>query len=124
MSEEQQDREFIDAVRRDLDRTAEGLDAGIQSRLTQARYAALEQKSAPRAWFAGWSWKPATALAATACLALALSFTLNHAPVSEKGPGLEDMEVLTANDQLELYEDLEFYAWLAEEESAESYEKG
>lgn len=123
MNNEQQDLEFIDAIRRDLDDASANLDAGIRSRLTKARHAALDQKSARPAWLSGWYVKSAAALAATACLVLALSITLNHAPDSGKGSGLEDMDLLTASDQLELYEDLEFYAWLADEGSAELYEK-
>lgn len=42
----------------------------------------------------------------------------------QSGSTLEDLELLATTDQLEFYEDMEFYAWLAEKDPAETYETG
>ncbi len=124
MSCENRDLEFIEYARQELDETVSHLDAELQSRLTRARYKALEQKPSSLRWFPGWMLNPAGGLVAVACLMLAVTLTLKHNPVAQKGTVLEDLEILATNDQLELYEELDFYAWLAEEESAELHENG
>ena len=55
---------------------------------------------------------------------LALVLALNGPATNQAGSDLEDLDLLANADQLELYEDLEFYAWLAEEESTDEYETG
>lgn len=123
MSQQPEDKKFEQFTKRLLDDSAENLDGGLQSRLTQARFRALEQKSTT-SWLREWIPKPIPAFAAAAGLALALVFTLNGPTQNQSGSTLEDLELLATTDQLELYEDMEFYAWLAEENSAEPYETG
>ena len=112
MNTHDKEKQFVDNVKKALDLDAENLDAGTQSKLTRARHKALdagEKKGFDiRQWFtvpvAGW---------ATACiLVLGLTFFLkpDGAP-----PPLEDIDLLVAEDNLEFYDGLEFYAWLAEE---------
>ena len=55
---------------------------------------------------------------------LALVLALNGPATNQAGSDLEDLDLLANADQLELYEDLECYAWLAEEESTDEYETG
>ena len=53
-----------------------------------------------------------------AVLALVTSVVFyQYRPVSESSPmaSIEDMPILTAPEELELYEELDFYQWLAEE---------
>ncbi len=123
MSQQSEDREFEQFTKRLLDDSAEILDGGVQSRLTQARFRALEQTSKP-SWWREWIPQPMPGLALAAGLVLALVFTLNGPTQTQSGNNLEDLDLLAAADQLELYEDMEFYAWLAEENSAEPYETG
>lgn len=112
MSNPDREKQFVDNVKKALDLGAENLDAGTQAKLTRARHKALdagERKGFDiRQWFtvpvAGW---------ATACiLVLGLTFFVktNGTP-----PPLEDIDLLVAEDNLEFYDGLEFYAWLAEE---------
>lgn len=112
MNEQDKEKQFVDNVKKALDLGTENLDAGIQSKLMRARHKALdvgERKGFDiRQWFtlpvAGW---------ATACI-LVLGLTVfvqsNGTP-----PPLEDIDLLVAEDNLEFYDGLEFYAWLAEE---------
>ena len=112
MSNPDREKQFVDNVKKALDLGAEKLDAGVQSKLTRARHKALdvgERKSFDiRQWFtlpvAGW---------ATACI-LVLGLTLFVQP-NGTTPPLEDIDLLAAEDNLEFYDGLEFYAWLAEE---------
>ncbi len=121
MSLPSEDRDFEKHAKRLLDDSTDNLPAALQSRLTQARHRALEQKSKTSRWRA-WLPQPVPGLALAGGLALALVFTLYSPTQSENR--LDDLDLLATTDQLELYEDLEFYAWLAEEHPAESYETG
>lgn len=123
MSQQPDDKEFEQHIKRLLDDSTEHLDAGVQSRLTQARYRALEQ-GRKTSWWSEWIPKPIPAFAAAACVLLALVMTLKDPSGTQSENTLDDLELLATTDQLELYEDLEFYAWLAEEHPAEPYETG
>ena len=113
MNEHDKEKQFIDNVKKALDLGAENLDAGTQAKLTRMRHNALdagERKTFDiRQWFtvpvAGW---------ATACL-----IVLGLAIYLQQSDGallpLEDIDLLAAEDNLEFYDGLEFYAWLAEE---------
>lgn len=95
------DTEFISSVRRQLDRHADALDDLTLARLAAARKAALaqQQRSLPR-------WVPVTGLAAAAAVLLAVLLVQQ---VRTRDPG---WEVLMVQGDLELIEDLDFYAWL------------
>jgi hypothetical protein len=95
-----------------LDESAESLDAATLSRLNRARQAALAQHR--RLW-SGWMLGGSLA---GATLALALAFGIgqrsalapSHATVSAESAG--EADALAADDSLDLYENLDFYAWL------------
>ena len=115
MSDPNKEQQFIDNVKKALDIDAQNLDAGTQAKLTRARHRALdagERKGFDlRQWFTipvmGW---------ATACiLVLGLAFFVQQS--NSTLPPLEDIDLLAAEDNLEFYDGLEFYAWLAEENS-------
>jgi hypothetical protein len=97
-----------------LQTRAEQLDGATRSRLTQARYAALgaikEQSRMPK-----WYWlAPATA-AATAMMVV---FVTSQQPTTDPQvvaiEPVDEMEIVTAEDSLEFYRNVEFYAWLAD----------
>lgn len=115
MSAQDKEKQFIDNVKKALDLGAENLDPGTQSKLTRIRHRALdagERKGFDiRQWFTlprvGW---------ATACI-LVLGLTIFVQRPNGTIPPLEDIDLLAAEDNLEFYDGLEFYAWLAEENS-------
>jgi hypothetical protein len=96
---------------------AEQLDGATSSRLTQARHAALaavaQRQSKTRNWLL-----PATGVAAATVVAMVLT---NHSARESKqmavtvadAVSIDDMEIVTADDSLEFYRDVDFYAWLA-----------
>ena len=114
----EEDRPFIKKIKDGLDRGTEQLPAGIQSKLTRMRHEALDAGER-RGFFAGFSlWDPAfrwpgLAIAGATALAVVLYF---QTPAGIQ-PNFEDIDLLASEDKLELYEELEFYAWLAEEEA-------
>jgi hypothetical protein len=110
------DERLVAGIRQRLDRSCNALDGQTLSRLNRIRHAALERKQARGARmllpFGGF---------VTACV-LVVSVTLfRPGAVSDALPDsaspLEDIEILSSSDSLDLYEDYEFYQWLAENDS-------
>jgi len=96
-----------------LQESAEQLDGSTRSRLTQARHAALDALKQGQGNL--WRWLvPATGATAAAVLAIVVTFnparhsTEAIAPIAQ----VDEMEIVTADDSLEFYRDVEFYAWL------------
>lgn len=109
MNDEQETR-LLRAVRDELDRRAAGLDELTLARLRGARRRALAAR--PRR-----GWLVAGGLAAGALAAGLAAFLLLTPPAAPPVPGLEQIDLLSAAD-LDLYKDMEFYHWLADESDA------
>ena len=116
MTTEEREKHFVESAKRVLDQDADNLDGATASRLRQMRYTALEQaEKRASSW-----WRrfriPAAALVTASLIA---SFTFVQMRTSDElqtVKTIEDMEILAAAEQLDLYEDYDFYAWLAEEQ--------
>ncbi len=112
------DRSFEDKAKQALDEQAESTDPEILARLRTARREAVAE-IATRSQPAQTRWwgvpAPALAFATLLLVSAAVFFTTgkDHAPLST----IEDLELLASNPNLEFYEDLDFYDWLAEEDS-------
>jgi hypothetical protein len=118
--------EFARRTRELLEASAASLPAGTRSRLTRARYAALELHAAGRAAGGRALWQralPAGAVSA-AVLAVLLLVGSPRAPQQQAGvtgaAGGDDLELLADRDALALAQDqgaadagvdYEFYAW-------------
>jgi len=118
MNEQEKEKQFIDNVKKALDLSVENLDPGTQAKLTRMRHKALDAGGRKgfdiRQWFTlpvvGW---------ATACI-LVLGLAIYMKQPNGTLPPLEDIDLLAAEDNLEFYDGLEFYAWLAEEEGIDA----
>jgi len=113
-----QDRRLEERAKQLFDDSVDGLDAGTRSKLTQARYRALEELERPRAvltWNRGW-------LPAGMAVAVVLAAVI----VWQVQPGRDgsgafdvaaasDLEILLGDEELEMIQELEFYAWLEEQ---------
>lgn len=117
------DERFAREARRVLREGADGLDAATLSRLNRARQAALAEYEARRrrpAWLRG-AWQPALGAAAVATLAVALWVGRDPGgpPASmvdaQRPEAALDLEVVLADESMEMLEDLEFYDWVGEE---------
>ena len=119
------DAQLIEGIRSRLDEQVDSLDSATLLRLAQARRLALAAAVAPRPRWrrairlfdrpAGDWLVPAGAFASVLATAIALTLM-----VAEPGNGsareMDDVELLTAGEELELYENLEFYQWLQDRE--------
>ncbi len=102
--------------------SVDALDGQTRSRLNRARQAALDELPAARRK-SGLAPSRGFAMAvAMAVLAVGVWRLLPQGPVIEPAPvaampaPVEDMELLMAEENLEMLEDLEFFAWLSAEE--------
>lgn len=95
-----------------LDESAAGLDAATLSRLNRARQAALAQRQRVRAP----RWLPAIGLACSGALLLAVVFWAPHRvgapPPAHATSSASDLDFGGADDNIEFYQNLDFYAWL------------
>jgi hypothetical protein len=116
MNEPDPKQSWLADVRASLDESAHSLDAATLSRLNRARQAALVQR---RSRGLRALWLPAAGLA-TSC-ALVLAVVAWYPSGRLPGPALpvhlpvSDAEI-AADDGIEFYQDLEFYAWLDAQE--------
>ena len=89
------------------------LDARTRSKLTQARNRALDEvrKGAARR---RWIWAPAGGFALPAVVAVGVVLWPGRTQTPSPA-ALEDLEIVADSDNLELLQDVEFYAWLDEQ---------
>ena len=115
----QSEQQFLNNISDELDRSCDGLDGHTQSRLNSIRHAALEhsRKSPSRTLLS-----PFGGLV-TACVLVLVVGMLYQGQLeipAQAGPDnispMEDLDILTSAESLELFENLEFYQWLEENE--------
>lgn len=120
MNQESRESAFESRTREVLGESASRLDGRQQSRLTQARHAALDRLEKPKrsAWL---TWIPAGAATAAAALALVIwaPGLDTQAPMTASvanGAAFEDIDLLVdAPEFVADADDLEFYEWAAGE---------
>lgn len=94
-----------------FDASVAELGGNIRSQLTRSRHAAIadveqrSQRSARRGWM------PAVGAAAVALTVTAVLFT-GITLRRDATPGFDDVALLLDDDDLDLVEEMEFYAWL------------
>ncbi len=103
------DNDFLDYARKQLNEGAESLDPETRAKLAAMRNRALETQ-AEKSWFPDWASLPVMGLLTAALFLVIVYAKPASTPVDS---GLEDLEILASAERLELYEDLEFYDWLA-----------
>jgi len=107
------EKDFLHKVRARLDEESDHLDAATLSKLNQARQAALSQLN-PQTLRKRKSWMPATGLVAAILLTSVFLFRTEEI-ITASDQGIDDIEIIAASDDLELYEQLDFYIWIAED---------
>ena len=104
---------FTQNIKQQLDQ--ETLPEDVEKDLVLARRRALQQSQQEQPGVFGRYALPAMAFAFVCAIAIAITLVLK--PV-DQGNGLQDIdifEIITSRDELEMYENLEFYLWLNEE---------
>jgi hypothetical protein len=105
---------FAESAKRLLDQDAAAMDKAAAARLRRARLSALGRETTD-AGSRLLRWRlPAALATAAAVLAIVVALSLRPSPPSLATGPVEDLELLAESDSLEFYEDLDFYAWLAE----------
>ena len=107
------DKHITDFAKKALDEQVERLNSDTLQRLRMAREQALEKQNKNSLGdFFTWKWLSG----AGAGLAIAGLFAFMIVPklTTETISPLEDLELLTAEVEMELVDDLEFYQWLDE----------
>ncbi len=119
---EREDR-FEEKLRSLLDHTAEDLDDRTRRRLEAIRAQALEDPQKPaRLFFKPLRWMTVGALA-TASVVFGMFFWLNTSPGDLPVTHAEDVEIITSRDHIDLFQNLDFYEWLAGKENGKAKEK-
>jgi hypothetical protein len=111
------DRDFEERTKLLFEQSVAALDGQTRSKLTQARYRALQELAARPGLTWSRSWLPAGAVAAVALLSLML-WQGRIEPLSDGGfdvAAVTDFEILLGEEELDMIEELEFYAWLEEQ---------
>jgi hypothetical protein len=111
MNEKQQNDKLIENIHAQLQNSVNNIDAATQSKITQARHRALDQYSSKQPLHL---WLSATAVA-TSCVAI-LIFLLYPAQQNSEPALLDEFELISNIDDMEVLEELEFYQWLDEYE--------
>ena len=123
MTQRQQEEDFLADVKRRLDASADHIDELTRARLGAARRRAVEAGSRSRGWRLGdvrvaargaqLAW-----LAGGFLLLLVLVIPQLQTPpaATQTVHLLDDMELLGASEDLEFYQDLDFYIWVADEQ--------
>jgi len=100
-------------LQKDLSQLEQNISPELSRRLYQARRAAIAQAAVPTArtnYF-----KPALAMSVASLFAFVVLFaSMKPTPVDDIiSNGAKDTELISSQDNLELYQELEFYSWLA-----------
>jgi ferric-dicitrate binding protein FerR (iron transport regulator) len=104
------DDAFVDKAKQLFDESVEALDGETRSKLNRGRQAALaELGSSRRPWI---QWAPAGGVAVAAVAALLVWSGGTQIDALDAPEVASDMEILLAEDSLEMLEDLEFYSWI------------
>lgn len=105
------DKQFKKDIKQTFDR--QELDPGTRKALKSARMTALQQ--APGAAIPRWI--PATAFSCLLLVMVGYLVIRSDNPVELPQMTTEELAVIASEDELELFEELEFYLWFEEEEN-------
>jgi hypothetical protein len=108
------DRALQEAVIESLDESIEHLDAHTLSRLNQARHVALAQTGKPRLLNSQWLKAGAFAVLLVTIINGWLLFSTSNI----QQLNTDDFDMIVASEDYELIQDLDFVAWMIEEENA------
>ena len=115
--EKGQEQRLLKRTREVLDESVANLDVRTLERLRGARHRAAEtadERPGLLLRLPRWVKVSGLATAAAAILVFSLWFTSPRHDLTVKNP--EDFEIVLAKDQIDLYEDLDFYGWMADDE--------
>lgn len=110
------DEEFVSAARERLRRRAEELQPALRAELARRRRRAVDAAVTGRAFRGAWLVPAGAAAVLVGAVALVVQQRGAAPPpaVADFGEHSEDVEIVLAEESLEMYEELEFYDWLSD----------
>jgi len=116
MNGDETEQKLLDGLKGALDASCDRLDANTLVRLRAGRLRALELAGSRNSLFSRRPhWLTAGGLATTALLVVMVTGWFVASRQSRSAQQLEDLEIMAAQEQLDLYADLDFYRWLPAE---------
>jgi hypothetical protein len=110
MNEDNEDK-LATNIRQSLDDSVESLDTNTLAKIRQIRAQAVARADVRQRH---WS-NLMTGALATACVITFAVMVLLRSPAPTSSVPLDDLDLISSSESLELYEDLEFYEWLEED---------
>jgi len=107
------EKAFTERINRVLNEQVDQFDDENSRRLKQARMQAVEIVGRKHTQ----NWKPVIAFAFSILLGLAIIVWPKLDGFNDISSPVEDLDLLVADDSLQLYEELEFYQWLLVDET-------
>lgn len=104
---------FIARAKQVLDHAVNEMDPATSLKLQRARLAVIQHHVSRRPWLV---WVSGLTMASIATIAVVL-WMKQPAPENHAAVPLEDFELVTSGENVELAEDLDFYHWLADDDS-------
>jgi hypothetical protein len=102
-------------MKQDLDDSVDALDANTLSKIRQIR---MQTVTRAEQHYVNWPVNRKSLFVgglATACVMVLAVVLLLNSPTSMQIVPVDDIELISSSDNLELFEDLEFYEWLEED---------
>ncbi|MCU0530551.1 MAG: DUF3619 family protein [Syntrophales bacterium] len=111
----EQETRFLGKARQALLASEDRLDAATLARLREARAKAVEAAGEPaRGFFRVPNWMRAGAFATAAAAVIVFAVWVDPPKQELPVKSVDEFEIVLYADNLELYEDLDFYEWLAD----------
>jgi len=112
------EKQFLEKVKGLLNEGVENLDRQTGQRLEHIRIKALKAaREKPSGFFTPLRWVMVGGFATATMAAVALFFWLNPSPGNLPVRQVEDFEIITSQERIDFYQNLDFYRWLATEEN-------
>lgn len=109
---------FLEKVQHLLDQGVENLGGQTERRLEEARLDALSAVEGKRSgFFLPRRWVLAGSFAMATLVAAALFFLLSPSTETLPTGDLDELEIITSRERLDIYQNLDFYRWLGRKES-------
>lgn len=114
MKNKDPERNFVAWIKGRLDESIDAMDTETAAHLAKARERALGMRRKPRHMPFHFG-LPAAGLAALGIVVMALSFNFGRRAGVLPNLLVDDVEIVTAADDMDLFENLDFYSWIASE---------
>ena len=114
------EKHFLEKVKDLLNESVENLDSHTCQRLENIRTRALRATEEKRpGFFVPLRWIMVGGFATATMAAVALFFWLSTSPGNLPVRQVEDLEIITSQERIDFFQNLDFYRWLATKENVE-----